>query len=49
MKKLVSICFALMLLACAAGAANAGTIGNGYPGDTEAQARLDALGIGAGA
>lgn len=49
MKKLVSICFACMLLTCAAGAANAGTIDNGYPGDTEAQARLDALGIGAGA
>ena len=40
MKKLVSICFALMLLACAAGAANAGTIDNGYPGDTEAQAQM---------
>lgn len=49
MKKLVSICFALMLLACAAGAANVGTIDNGYPGDTEAQARLDELGIGVGA
>ena len=40
MKKLVSICFALMLLTCAAGAANAGTIDNGYPGDTEAQAQM---------
>ena len=40
MKKLVSIGFALMLLACAAGAANVGTIDNGYPGDTEAQAQM---------
>ena len=29
-----------MLLTCAAGAANAGTIDNGYPGDTEAQAQM---------
>lgn len=40
MKKLVSICFAWLLLTCAAGAANAGTIDNGYPGDTEAQAQM---------
>ncbi len=40
MKKLVSIGFALMLLACAAGAADVGTIDNGYPGDTEAQAQM---------
>lgn len=40
MKKLVSIGFAFMLLACAAGAANVGTIDNGYPGDTEAQAQM---------
>ena len=40
MKKLVSIGFALMLLTCAAGAANVGTIDNGYPGDTEAQAQM---------
>ena len=40
MKKLVSICFALILLTCAAGAANVGTIDNGYPGDTEAQAQM---------
>lgn len=29
-----------MLLTCAAGAANVGTIDNGYPGDTEAQAQM---------
>lgn len=40
MKKLVSICFACMLLTFAAGAANVGTIDNGYPGDTEAQAQM---------
>ncbi len=40
MKKLVSICFAWLLLTCAAGAAHAGTIDNGYPGDTEAQAQM---------
>lgn len=40
MKKLVSICFACMLLMCAAGAANIGTIDNSYPGDTEAQAQM---------
>lgn len=36
-------------LTVSAGAADVGTIDNGYPGDTEAQARLDALGIGVGA
>ena len=40
MKKLVSICFAFMLLTFAAEAANVGTIDNGYPGDTEAQAQM---------
>ena len=40
MKKLVSICFAFVLLTCAAGAAHVGTIDNGYPGDTEAQAQM---------
>ena len=40
MKKLVSICFACVLLTFAAGAANVGTIDNGYPGDTEAQAQM---------
>lgn len=40
MKKLVSVCFACILLTFAAGAANVGTIDNGYPGDTEAQAQM---------
>lgn len=40
MKKLVSFCFVCMLLTFAAGAANVGTIDNGYPGDTEAQAQM---------
>lgn len=40
MKKLVSICFAFVLLTCAAGAAHVGTIDNGYPGDTEAQTQM---------
>lgn len=40
MKKLISVCFACLLLTFAAGAANVGTIDNGYPGDTEAQAQL---------
>ena len=40
MKKLVSVCFVCMLLTFAAGAANVGTIDNGYPGDTEAQAQM---------
>ena len=40
MKKLVSICFVCILLTCAAGAAHVGTIDNGYPGDTEAQAQM---------
>lgn len=40
MKKLVSVCFVCLLLTFAAGAANVGTIDNGYPGDTEAQAQM---------
>lgn len=40
MKKLVSVCFACLLLTFAAGAANVGTIDNRYPGDTEAQAQM---------
>lgn len=40
MKKLVSVCFVCMMLTFAAGAANVGTIDNGYPGDTEAQAQM---------
>lgn len=40
MKKLVAVCFAFLVLFCAAGAAQVGTIDNGYPGDTEAQAQL---------
>lgn len=40
MKKLVAICFACIALTFAAGAANVGTIDNGYPGDTEAQAQM---------
>lgn len=40
MKKLVSICFVCMWITFAAGAANVGTIDNGYPGDTEAQAQM---------
>ena len=40
MKKMVSACFACMLLTFAAGAADVGTIDNGYPGDTEAQAQM---------
>lgn len=40
MKKLVSVCFACLMLTFAAGAANVGTIDNGYPGDTEAQAQM---------
>lgn len=40
MKKLISVCFACIALTFAAGAANVGTIDNGYPGDTEAQAQM---------
>lgn len=40
MKKLTSVCFILLLLTFAAGAANVGTIDNGYPGDTDAQAQM---------
>ncbi len=40
MKKLVSACLMAGLLTCAAGAAQVGTIDNGYPGDTEAQAQM---------
>ncbi|MFQ7241645.1 S-layer homology domain-containing protein, partial [Agathobaculum sp.] len=40
MKKMVSACFACILLTFAAGAADVGTIDNGYPGDTEAQAQM---------
>ena len=40
MKKLVSVCFVCMMLSFAAGSANVGTIDNGYPGDTEAQAQM---------
>ena len=40
MKKLICAGFALVLLTFAAGAANVGTIDNGYPGDTEAQAQM---------
>lgn len=40
MKKLVSVCFVCLLLTFVAGAANVGTIDNGYPGDTEAQAQM---------
>ena len=40
MKKLVAACFACLLLTFAAGAANVGTIDNGYPGDTGAQAQM---------
>lgn len=40
MKKLVAVCFACLMLFCAAGAVQVGTIDNGYPGDTEAQAQL---------
>ena len=40
MKKLVCVCFICLLLTFAAEAANVGTIDNGYPGDTEAQAQM---------
>ena len=40
MKKLLSVCVICILLTFAAGAANVGTIDNGYPGDTEAQAQM---------
>lgn len=40
MKKLISVGFACIALTFAAGAANVGTIDNGYPGDTEAQAQM---------
>ena len=40
MKKFVSACLMAGLLACAAGAAQVGTIDNNYPGDTEAQAQM---------
>lgn len=40
MKKLISVCVICILLTFAAGAVNVGTIDNGYPGDTEAQAQM---------
>lgn len=40
MKKLIAVCVVCMLSTFAAGAANVGTIDNGYPGDTEAQAQM---------
>ena len=40
MKKLICACFVFAVLTFAAGAANVGTIDNGYPGDTEAQAQM---------
>ena len=40
MKKLILTALCCAALTCAAGAAHVGTIDNGYPGDTEAQAQM---------